>query len=196
MRVKLRYLFWVFLAFFLAVGWVNHKNSYKSRFAVWDKSQYIVRAVHRQVASELEKGTSLNELEKLFAGQLPPNHPLARSFAGHFLVDYWYEPIRFVKLNQDDDDVEKRFGIYSTGADRASASDGNDLDDINSWAKNSTQHYQDKDRMSNMIEGLIYAPYFLVALIGLDWLVSSGILRRQRATTRNAIDDAESAAID
>lgn len=83
-----------------------------------------------------------------------------RFFTEDFPSDPWGNPYVFV--NRDQDGVfgmRSRKHIYSMGEDGVSRSNGDDVDDINSWSPKLTEHY-DKQRLRRR-----FAVHFVFAAI-------------------------------
>ena len=57
----------------------------------------------------------------------------------------WGNDYRYLFFGNDED---PRFGVYSCGADGGSGSQGNDIDDINTWNRSSPwrQYYREREQ--------------------------------------------------
>jgi hypothetical protein len=60
-------------------------------------------------------------------------------------------------------------GIYSTGRDGISQTQGNDPDDLNSWDERPGAYYRaeiaEHDRKQSVVNGLFLAPFTYIALL-------------------------------
>lgn len=74
-------------------------------------------------------------------------------------LDAWGNPYRCRRNIVHSDGTVIPVGIYSTGKDGVTQSDGNDRDDINTWDPDSYSWYQQQVRRSILIERVIVAAF-------------------------------------
>jgi len=81
-------------------------------------------------------------------------------------IDSWGNPYHIVVTEQEG---KPWIGLYSTGADGVSSSNGNDLDDLNSWGKDGFDYYPGVIRASIQAASnrdvLIYGSVFAISLM-------------------------------
>lgn len=102
------------------------------------------------------------------AGALPE-----RDFWGMQLgkpeLDPWGIPYRCVRDFHSKNGQTIDLGVYSCGEDRISTSEGEDQDDLNTWDPSTGSSYareiKYQMRLTNMIEGIVVAPFVYVILL-------------------------------
>ena len=124
-------------------------------------------------------------------------HPLQRTYARRYSTagrredrsvelqgssysqaDVWGNP--FQVTERFDENGRRSFGVYSYGRDGVSSTEGNDLDDINSWTENPVAYYQTEAKR----ESLIYWLSCTFALVGIIYAVLYVLLRTSNQQNR------------
>jgi hypothetical protein len=85
-------------------------------------------------------------------------------------MDPWGNPYICVENITRDDGTHVAIGVYSTGRDGVSQTQGTDADDLNSWDEQIGAYYRAEisayKRKQSLVQGLFVAPFVYIALLG------------------------------
>ena len=123
---------------------------------------------------------SVRAINSWLSGASADGHPITHKFGevGDWKTDGWGSAYRCVKISSTNASGHM-FGIYSLGEDRKSDSEGNDSDDINTWAPHPTSFYRRRIAVS---EVFTFAMFFGVACLFVFAIVGASTPRASPAT--------------
>lgn len=194
MQFTIRSLLLVFPAFFVGVFAAQFRDSGARVDYNWTEAVNEARQLHWHIEftddSHQGKPVSVDAINQWLAGKLPANHPLARRLREPPKKDPWGNPYRCVRRF---DGERESFGVYSTGRDGVTKSEGNDADDLNSWNDDCYRWYvrdvAQQDRLHYALQGAVFAAIFFSGAMGCACFV-----RRLRRSKRDRSRPSDSCA--
>jgi hypothetical protein len=181
-----RHLFLIFPAYLLAVAWAEWLDSCRLPNYHFAAAANDVRQFHLQVqyADDIDQNNVINAdvVNQWFEQSLPAGHSAWRLLVEKPCLDRWGNPYRCVQNVTTDAGSHSALGVYSTGRDGESKTNGNDPDDLNSWNEYPDKFYRAElrsaDRKEFAIQGAWLTPFTYAGLL----IVVAGWKRFSRRT--------------
>jgi hypothetical protein len=153
----------------------------------WEVARAGVRDISRRVTDACtmldKREFSVDAINDWLAGELSPDHPLATELRESPHKDPWKNPYRCIRFVHTYGDETRALGIYSMGRDGVSKTNGNDLDDLNSWNWESHQWYvrdiNTRRRWELLMKGVLLTPIVYFGVIGISWIITLPLKRRR-----------------
>jgi hypothetical protein len=146
---------------------------YKFQRAI-NRTQLIADMIQFSESTGSKKQFDEATINPWLAQRLPRSHQIWQQLREHPGVDPWGQPYRYIRNRHLTDGTVVELGVYSTGQDGVSETDGNDADDLNSWSEKQGQYYRDEisrqDFSDAALTGLLLTPFTYALLIGLSRL--------------------------
>jgi hypothetical protein len=121
-------------------------------------------------------------IDQWLANSLPANHSAWRLLVERQDLDPWGNPYRCVQNLSRQDGMRVPVGVFSTGRDGVSQTQGNDADDLNSWDDQTDSFYRaeiaEYDRKQSVFQGLFIAPFTYIALLAVGFFLKRSIFCR------------------
>ncbi|MEX2141279.1 MAG: hypothetical protein WD894_18585 [Pirellulales bacterium] len=176
------------LGIFLAGWWESHtvRINYLYMSALNDVRQIRLQLAY--IEENFGRTTlSTSVIDQWLDDSLPANDPAWRLLVERQRVDPWGNPYRSLNLALDDSSLFA-IGIYSTGEDGASLTQGNDPDDLNSWDEHTGSHYRaaisEENRKRYAVQGLFLTAFIYPAIVAFGF-VAKWLYRRETCQPRN-----------
>ena len=113
----------------------------------------------------------------------PTEHEILKSGLSrhHPHPDVWGRPYRVVRNLTLDDGMKVELGVYSTGEDGISRSNGNAPDDINTWSESWRDYYLARTKARERSALAIYGLFLLPFVYPLFFLLPMSLAARRRS---------------
>lgn len=146
----------------------------------WEVARTGVRDISRRVTDACrmqdETDVSVETINDWLVGELSPDHPLAAELRESPRKDPWKNPYGCIRFVHTYGDETRALGIYSMGRDGVSKTNGNDMDDVNSWNWQSHQWYvrdiKTRRRWELLMKGVLLTPIVYFGVIAISWIIT------------------------
>ena len=172
MRVQLNIIHLLLIVpTFLVVGVMLASS--RLPYYYWSRAFHEVNQLYSTIQlASTEAEISQQAIEVWLDGSMGNNHRLRASLGESPDKDPWGNPYRCVERSADGKD---RLGVYSLGRDGISESNGNDMDDLNSWSDDSFRWYQNDINRRERIDIAVQAGVITALLYGFFLLLKGAV---------------------